>query len=209
MIASSITEWVICGACRRRSRPSGIAPRSPADPDVVRQAPKVILPGVGAFADAAAELRRTGLGEAFCEAVRAGKPCLGVCLGFSSSSTSARRTASTRAWACSPAGSSGSRSAPGLKIPHMGWNTLRIKRPAPIFAGLGPEPSVYFVHSYHAVADRPEDVAAEADHPDPFPACLARKPDGLPVPPREEPAGRPGDVCELRGAVRRRGSLVQ
>src|SRR5207249_11259409 len=53
-----------------------------SDPDVVRRASKVILPGVGAFADAAAELRRTGLGEAFCEAVRAGKPCLGVCLGL-------------------------------------------------------------------------------------------------------------------------------
>ena len=52
------------------------------DPDLVRQADKVILPGVGAFADAAEELRRTGLGEAFIEAVRAGKPCLGVCLGL-------------------------------------------------------------------------------------------------------------------------------
>ena len=47
------------------------------------------------------------------------------------------------------------RPAPGLKIPHMGWNTLRILRPAPIFAGLGPEPSVYFVHSYHALPETP------------------------------------------------------
>ncbi|HZW34818.1 MAG TPA: imidazole glycerol phosphate synthase subunit HisH, partial [Isosphaeraceae bacterium] len=52
-----------------------------SDPARVQQASKVILPGVGAFADAMAELRRTGLGEAFCEAVHRGKPCLGVCLG--------------------------------------------------------------------------------------------------------------------------------
>ncbi len=53
-----------------------------SDPERVRQASKVILPGVGAFADAMSELRRTGLGEAFCEAVRQGKPCLGICLGL-------------------------------------------------------------------------------------------------------------------------------
>jgi len=56
----------------------------------------------------------------------------------------------------------------------MGWNALRIRRPAPILAGLGDAPSVYFVHSYHAVADRPEDVAAESDHPDPFTAVVWR-----------------------------------
>ena len=60
----------------------GHAAEITSDPDQVRRASKVILPGVGAFADAIAELRRTGLGEAFCEAVRAGKPCLGVCLGL-------------------------------------------------------------------------------------------------------------------------------
>ena len=53
-----------------------------SDPDRVRQAAKVILPGVGAFADAMSELRRTGLDQAFSEAVRQGKPCLGVCLGL-------------------------------------------------------------------------------------------------------------------------------
>ena len=60
----------------------GIGRRDQLGPARVRQASKVVLPGVGAFADAMAELQRTGLGEAFCEAVRAGKPCLGVCLGL-------------------------------------------------------------------------------------------------------------------------------
>ncbi|MDE2505810.1 MAG: imidazole glycerol phosphate synthase subunit HisH, partial [Planctomycetota bacterium] len=60
----------------------GAQAEATSDPDVVRTAERVILPGVGAFADAAAELRRTGLGAAFVESVRAGKPCLGVCLGL-------------------------------------------------------------------------------------------------------------------------------
>jgi glutamine amidotransferase len=145
------------------------------DPDVVRRASKVILPGVGAFADAAAELRRTGLGEAFCEAVRAGKPCLGVCLGLQLLFDVGEEDGEHAGLGLLPGRVVRFASAPGLKVPHMGWNALRIERPAPIFAGIGPEPSVYFVHSYHAVAARPEDVAAVADHPGPFTAAVWRE----------------------------------
>jgi glutamine amidotransferase len=146
-----------------------------SDPGEVRRAAKVILPGVGAFADAAAELRRTGLGEAFCDAVRFGKPCLGVCLGLQLLFDVSEEDGEHQGLGLLPGRVVRFQSAPGLKIPHMGWNTLRIKRPLPIFAGLGDAPSVYFVHSYHAVADRPEDVAAEADYPDPFPAAVGRE----------------------------------
>jgi glutamine amidotransferase len=62
----------------------------------------------------------------------------------------------------------------GLKVPHMGWNTLAIIKPAPLLAGLGPSPSVYFVHSYYALAANHDDVAALADYPDPFPAVVWR-----------------------------------
>jgi glutamine amidotransferase len=146
-----------------------------SDPYRVRRADKVILPGVGAFEDAAAELRRTGLGEAFCEAVRAGKPCLGVCLGLQLLFEVSEEEGEHPGLGLLPGRVVRFQSAPGLKIPHMGWNTLRIKRPAPLFAGLDAAPSVYFVHSYHAVADRHEDVAAEADYPDPFPAAVWRE----------------------------------
>ena len=64
---------------------------------------------------------------------------------------------------------------PGLKIPHMGWNTLRVVRNAPLLRGLESNPSVYFVHSYHAVPTRAEDVAAESDHPLPFTAMVWRE----------------------------------
>jgi glutamine amidotransferase len=145
-----------------------------SDPDRVRRASKVILPGVGAFADAASELRRTGLGDAFREAVKAGKPCLGVCLGLQLLFDVSEEDGIHEGLGIIPGRVVRFVSSPGLKIPHMGWNTLRIRRPAPLLKGLEPAPSVYFVHSYHAVAERPEDVAAEADHPSPFAALIWR-----------------------------------
>src|SRR4051794_22488586 len=145
-----------------------------SDPDEVRRATHVGPPRVGAVGERGAELRRTGLGEAFCEAVRAGKPCLGVCVGMQLLFDVSEEDGEHRGLGLLPGRVVRFRSEPGLKIPHMGWNTLRIKRPAPIFAGIGPEPSVYFVHSYHAQAANPEDVAAESDHPEPFAAVVRR-----------------------------------
>src|SRR5579883_2851085 len=97
------------------------------DPDRVRQASKVILPGVGAFADAIAELRRTGLGESFREAVLAGKPCLGVCLGLQLLFDISEEDGLHEGLGLLPGRVVRFRPSPGLKIPHMGWNTLRIR----------------------------------------------------------------------------------
>ena len=143
-----------------------------SDPDEVRRASKVVLPGVGAFADAMAELQRTGLGEAFCEAVREGKPCLGVCLGLQLLFDVSYEDGEHKGLGLIPGRVKRFDARPGLKIPHMGWNTLRVLRPIPLLAGLGGNLSVYFVHSYHAVAEKREHVAAEADYPDPFPAII-------------------------------------
>jgi glutamine amidotransferase len=146
-----------------------------SDPDHVRRASHVILPGVGAFADAMAELRRSGLGEAFVEAAGAGKPCLGVCLGLQLLFDSSSEDGAHEGLGLLPGRVVRFRPRPGLKIPHMGWNTLRVRNQVPLLAGLGPEPSVYFVHSYHAVPDRSDDVAAVADYPDPFAAIVWRE----------------------------------
>jgi glutamine amidotransferase len=145
-----------------------------SDPEAIRRSAKVILPGVGAFADAIAELRRTGLDEAFREAVRAGKPCLGVCLGLQLLFDVSEEDGEHTGLGLLPGRVVRFRPVPGLPIPHMGWNTLRIRREVPILAGLTPDPSVYFVHSYHAVPARPDDVIAEADYPDPFAAVVGR-----------------------------------
>jgi glutamine amidotransferase len=152
----------------------GSAAEISSDPDRVRQASKVILPGVGAFADAMAELRRTGLGESFRAAVQQGKPCLGVCLGLQLLFDSSTEDGEHTGLGLLPGRVVRFPAQPGLKVPHMGWNTLRIRKAAPLLAGLPPEPSVYFVHSYHAVAQNPVDVAAVADYPEPFAAVVWR-----------------------------------
>lgn len=153
----------------------GAAAEVTCDPDRVRRAEKVILPGVGAFADAIAELRRTGLGDAFCDAVRAGTPCLGVCLGLQLLFDLSEEDGQHAGLGLIAGRVVRFRDAPGLKIPHMGWNTLRVRRPAPLLAGLEPSPSVYFVHSYHAQPQDPSVVAAEADYPAPFAAMVWRE----------------------------------
>jgi imidazole glycerol-phosphate synthase subunit HisH len=144
------------------------------DPDVVRSAYKVILPGVGAFADAASELKRTGLGEAFVEAVRAGKPCLGVCLGLQLLFDFSEEDGLHAGLGLLPGRIVRFPSIDGLKVPHMGWNTLDVRRPVPLLDGVGPSPSVYFVHSYHAVPEDRGCVIAEADYPTPFAAVVGR-----------------------------------
>lgn len=145
------------------------------DPDQIRHADRVILPGVGAFADAIAELRRTGLDQAFREAVQAGKPSLGVCLGLHLLFDVSEEDGEHQGLGLLPGRVVRFRHVPGLPIPHMGWNTLDVKRPAPLLAGLGPSPSVYFVHSYHAVPDSDDVVAATASYPEPFAAMVWRE----------------------------------
>jgi glutamine amidotransferase len=145
-----------------------------SDPDQVARASKVVLPGVGAFADAIAELSRTGLGEAFRDAVAAGKPCLGVCLGLQLLFDVSEEDGEHRGLGLLPGRVTRFAARPGLKVPHMGWNALRIRRPIPLLEGIGSDSSVYFVHSYHAVPTDPEDIAAEADYPEPFTAIVNR-----------------------------------
>ncbi len=152
----------------------GAAAEISSDPDQIRRAEKVILPGVGAFADAIAELRRTGLDAAFVEAVTSGKPCLGVCLGLQLLFDVSEEDGTHVGLGLLPGRVVRFTPAPGLPIPHMGWNTLRVRREAPLLKGLGSEPSVYFVHSYHAVPADPADIAAEADYPYPFAALVWR-----------------------------------
>jgi glutamine amidotransferase len=147
-----------------------------SDPERVRRADKLVLPGVGAFADALVALRRDGLDAAFTEAARAGKPCLGVCLGLQLLFDASEEDGEHAGLGLLPgrivrfrplAGS-------GLKVPHMGWNRLRAERPTPLLAGLEPEPWVYFVHSYHAQAEDSRDVLATSDYGITFPAIVGR-----------------------------------
>jgi glutamine amidotransferase len=152
----------------------GSAAEITSDPERVRQASKVILPGVGAFADAMSELARTGLGDAFREAVIEGKPCLGVCLGLQLLFEVSEEDGEHAGLAILKGRVVRFSARDGLKVPHMGWNTLQIRRRAPLLSGLDLSPYVYFVHSYYARPDDLDDVSAWSEYPDPFPAVVWR-----------------------------------
>ena len=166
-------------AARESGRADAIAVTN--DPEAVRAADRVVLPGVGAFADCRRGLDALpGMVEALTETVRRqGRPFLGICVGMQLLAERGREYEVTDGlgWIAGEVRRIEPRD-PGLKIPHMGWNTLDKRKPHPLFAGipLGPRGlHAYFVHSYHlAVADR-SDLVADADYGGPVTAFVARE----------------------------------
>ena len=141
------------------------------DASVVEQADRVVLPGVGAFEDAMARLRETGLDRAFLDAANSGKPVLGICLGMQMMFERSEENGLHEGLGLFP-GAVTRFEDRGLKIPHMGWNTLRT-RGCPLFDA-GEDPCVYFVHSY-CVADVSDDfTAATCDYGQTFTAAVCR-----------------------------------
>jgi glutamine amidotransferase len=143
------------------------------DPKRVAAAGKVVLPGVGAFCDAIARMRETGLDDTIRRHIDAGRPFLGICLGLQM--LFARDHEDGVHTGLGVFGGDVIRfpEVPGLKVPHMGWNTLRFTQAAcPLFAGLPSEPAVYFVHSYFPTPAARNIIAAEADYPTPFCAAV-------------------------------------
>lgn len=146
------------------------------DPDRIRRADRIVLPGVGHFADCAAGLAaRHGVTEALIEAVfRKGVAFLGVCVGMQLMADVGREDVETRGLGWIPGAVERIRPKGGLPVPHMGWNVLRDIRPHPVMAGLGPDPHVYFVHSYALIASTAAHVAAQCDYGGLFTAAVAR-----------------------------------
>ena len=125
-------------------------------PSEIEGAAGVVLPGVGAFGPCAAALERTGLAPAAIGAIEAGVPFLGICVGFQ-----LLYEASEESPGCQGLGvlrGTVRRLPAGVKVPQMQWNVLRARRPSALLEGLGPEPWLYFVHSY-APEVGPETVA--------------------------------------------------
>jgi glutamine amidotransferase len=129
------------------------------DPEKVIDAPAVVLPGVGAFGDAMRRLEKTGLGNAFREAVQSGKPCLGICLGLQLLFSESEEGGLHRGLGIIP-GRVTRFSARSLKVPHMGWNQIDVRKPdAPILQDIPDGSYMYFVHSYYV---QPEDASVIA-----------------------------------------------
>ena len=132
---------------------------------VLRDAEKIILPGVGAFRDAARKLEESGLGQVIQEEAGAGKPLLGICLGMQLLFDRSFEYGEYKGLGLIPGEVRPiSESVPsGLKIPHMGWNALNLKKTSSLFRKCREGEFVYFVHSYHAVT-KGQYISATAEY---------------------------------------------
>ena len=135
---------------------------------------RVLLPGVGAFDAGMNNLERSGLIPVLEDHVRAGKPLLGICLGMqllTESSEEGRREglgwlpASTKRFNLDD---------PSLKVPHMGWNTVDVSDPHPLFDSMGGPPRFYFLHSYFVSCDEPRHVLGTTSYGSEFASAVAK-----------------------------------
>lgn len=151
----------------------GHAAEITSEPERVRAATRVVLPGVGAFRDAIAKLHETGLGEAVKDHIQADRPFLGICLGLQLLFARSHEGGEFTGLDVFPGEVVGFRPQPGLRIPHMGWNLLRLTQPnCPLWKGLPTQSAFYFVHGFYAAPTDQNIISGEADYPTPFCAAL-------------------------------------
>lgn len=116
-------------------------------PSEIQKADKVVLPGVGAFKDAMQTIKQKGIDKVLYDVVEQKKPLLGICLGMQMFFEKSYEYGEHKGLAILQGEIV--KLPENVKIPHMGWNSLNIKKKSPLFEGLSEEPYVYFVHSYH------------------------------------------------------------
>ena len=134
-----------------------------SDANVIAAADKVVLPGVGAFGDCMKNLEASGLIPIIMEAAASGKPFLGICLGLQVMFEGSEEAPETKGLGIFK-GIVKKIVAPELKIPHMGWNSLKMAERSPLLDNLPENPYVYFVHSFHAVPSEENIVTAFVEY---------------------------------------------
>lgn len=134
------------------------------DREVILSADKVILPGVGAFGDAMANLRRTGLDRVIHEVAAKGTPFLGICLGLQLLFERSDETPGVEGLGLLKGEILRIPDKEGLKIPHMGWNSLHLEQGGRLFEGVQEQSYVYFVHSYYLKAKDESIVKASTEY---------------------------------------------
>ena len=146
-----------------------------SDPAELAAASKIVLPGVGAFEDAIAELRRRELVGPILAAIDAGKPFLGICLGLQLLFDRSYEHGTHEGLGVLRGEVVRFELPREFSVPHMGWNQLAIRRRAPLLDGLADGTHVYFVHSYFVVPEDESVVAAETDYGGPFCSMVWRE----------------------------------
>jgi glutamine amidotransferase len=142
------------------------------DPEEIRKADAIVLPGVGAFRDAIANLKKYDLVELLQDQAKSGKPFLGICLGMQVLFDKSYEDGEWEGLGLIEGEIVRFQDVP--KVPHMGWNTLIKKNDSPIAKGIGDDAYVYFVHSYHAVAKNPEDIVFTTEYGRQVPAVVQK-----------------------------------
>jgi glutamine amidotransferase len=139
-----------------------------SDPAVLADAEKIVLPGVGAFCDAIAALRQRRLVEPIQAAIESGKPFLGICLGLQMLFDKGYEDGEHEGLGVLPGEVVRFKVPAEFKVPHMGWNQLRIRRRPPILNGIDDGAYFYFVHSYYVVPRDESVIATETEYSSPF-----------------------------------------
>lgn len=152
----------------------GAQVRLTGSPEEFAEAEAVVLPGVGAFGDCVRNLKERRLWEPLGEWLAAGKPFLGICLGYQLLFESSEETPGVAGFGFFRGKVKRFDNA-GLKIPHMGWNTLELA-PHPLWKGLPEDPSVFFVHSYFPVPLEESIITSRTTYGETFAASVARGP---------------------------------
>lgn len=148
-------------------RSLGVEPVIVASPDALADATHLILPGVGSFGDCMAQLERRNLLGAIRGWVASGKPYFGICLGYQILFDSSEESPGVAGLGIVPGTVRRFKQLPGLKIPHMGWNSVVPRNlESGIWAGLGAEPYFYYVHSYFPVPENDGIIAAVTTYGD-------------------------------------------
>ncbi len=142
----------------------GDTPLITRDTKTILGADRVILPGVGSFGDAMDRLHQYGLVEVIRQVAAGGKPFLGICLGLQLLFESSEESEGVEGLGILKGKILRIPDCPGLKIPHMGWNSLKIRPDSRLFAGIAQGAYVYFVHSYYLKAEDEDQVAAATQY---------------------------------------------
>lgn len=157
----------------------GVSCRVTADREEVRAAERVIFPGVGAAGQAMVNLKELGIDQVISEAFESGKPILGICLGAQIVLEASQENEA----ACLGLIKGSTKRFPEtlsagpdrLKIPHMGWNGLNIRKQHPVLDGINPDDEFYFVHSYYPAPSSKECVMAETEYGITFPSVVGER----------------------------------
>lgn len=162
------------GSVKRACSEVGLAAEFSADPDALAQAERIIFPGVGAAGAAMRSLRERGLDLALKQAIASGTPVLGICLGMQVSLDYSEENDTQTLGLIGGRVQRFQLNRPDLKIPHMGWNEVRVRQPHPVLAGIEAGDEFYFVHGYYPNPSSPEHALAVTDYEHDFVCALGK-----------------------------------